>query len=280
VIRIIILISFLFLQAQVLFAQNWQELKGEHFIIYFSQGKDFAEQVLRKSEKNYERIAADLGYKRYSKFWTWANRVKIYIHPDSASYLNVSGQPEWSQGMADYENKAIHSYKESSDFLTSVLPHEMAHLIFRDFIGFESEVPLWLDEGVAKWEEEIDKSRIKKEMKEFLDKRALLSIDDMMELDVRFVSETNQVHLYTNIIDDKPGFLILDAENLVNLYYLQATSLVGFLLEQYGGSTFTEFCRGLRDGKSLEEALSSAYTPNIHNAEELEDEWIEYLKEE
>ncbi|MGD9014768.1 MAG: hypothetical protein PVI33_01925 [Candidatus Omnitrophota bacterium] len=261
-------------------AQEWKELKGSHFIVYFTQDKNFASDVLRKAEKDYDRIASDLGYARYSNFWTWSNRVKIYIHPDHASYLRAANQPEWSEGMADYLTKEILSYSGSSDFLNSVLPHEIAHLIFRDFVGFKGEVPLWLDEGVAQWEEQVNRDWIKMVMSENLKKKALLSLEDMMDLDVRLVKQSDKLHLRTTCIDGKHGFLILDGDNLVNLYYLQAASLVGFLIEQYGTDKFTNFCRELRDGKNLEGALRSVYTTGISSIEELEGKWVQYLKEE
>ena len=113
-------IAVLFLSVQAA-AQEWQELKGEHFIIYFGQDRNFASNALRKAEANYERIATDLGYARSSNFWTWSNRVKIYIYPDQKSYVTHTGQPEWSYGMADYDNKQILGCSGNQDFLNSNL---------------------------------------------------------------------------------------------------------------------------------------------------------------
>ena len=138
---------------------EWKELKGEHFIVCYLQNEDFADDVLDKSEVYYSRIAADLNYPRYSEFWTWDKRVKIYIHPNLESFLKATGQPQWSRGMADYNNKQIISYAWSGGFLESLLPHEIAHLIFRDFVGFKSEIPLWLDEG---WPSGLKSPREKK----------------------------------------------------------------------------------------------------------------------
>jgi hypothetical protein len=275
---IFILVFFLFSQA--LLAQDWQELKGEHFIVYFVQGKFFANKVLHKAEREYERIASDLGYVRYSNFWTWANRVKIYIYPDQASFLEASGQPEWSKGMADYKNKEILGYAGSQEFRTSILPHEIAHLIFRDFVGFKGEVPLWLDEGVAQWEESINRSRIKRVASEYLKKGILLSIKDITDLDVRLIKDTDKIHLRPTSVDGQPGFIIIDGKNLVNLYYLQSASLVGFLIERYGTDNFTEFCRQLRDGKKLGDALGYVYPTYFNGIAQFEKEWIKYLKEE
>ncbi|MEM4155647.1 MAG: hypothetical protein QXQ38_02855, partial [Archaeoglobaceae archaeon] len=134
-IRKFFLIAFFFLGICT-FAQNWQEKKGEHFIIYFSSlsEENFAKEVLDKAEKYYQEIAVDLGYPRYKEFWLWDKRVKIYIYPDQEAFLKATGQPSWSHGVAEYATKKISSFLGSKDFLDSVLPHEIAHLIFRDFV--------------------------------------------------------------------------------------------------------------------------------------------------
>src|SRR3989339_689719 len=175
-------------------AQNWQELKSEHFIVYFEQDENFAKEVSYKAEVYYQRIASDLGYARYSNFWTWDNRVKIYIYKEKESFLKATNQPTWSEGMADYRNKQIVSYGWSKGFVESLLPHEMAHLIFRDFVGFKGEVPLWLDEGVAQWAEEAKRSEYKAMSKYYLKKETLLALDVMMTLDIRQVKEKDGVH--------------------------------------------------------------------------------------
>jgi hypothetical protein len=88
-------------------AENWKEVSGEHFIIYYFNNDSFAKEISYKAEDYYKRIASDLGYPRYSEFWLWDKRVKIYIYPDHASFLKATGQPEWSHGTADYKNKSI-----------------------------------------------------------------------------------------------------------------------------------------------------------------------------
>ena len=150
--RILALIFFFgILSASPSLSQEWREASGEHFRVYFLDNVDFANEVLRNAEIFYRRIAIDIGYPRYSEFWTWDKRVKIYIYQDRVTFLKATNQPSWSEGMADYTNKQILSYAWSQGFMDSLLPHEMAHLIFRDFVGFKGEIPLWLDEGVAQW---------------------------------------------------------------------------------------------------------------------------------
>jgi len=263
------------------FAQDWQESGGEHFMVYFTQDKEFAQEVLNKAEAYYVQIASDLGYPRYSEFWTWEHRVKIYIYPDRQAYQQVSNQPGWSEGMADYRNKRIISYAHGEGFLDTLLPHEMAHLIFRDFVGFKGEVATWLDEGVAQWAEPFKRERVKAVSKYLLKNGRLFSVADVVNLDIRKVSGNNKVDIHSIRGEDgKRTLLSLNGQDVVDIFYVEAVSLVGFLIAHYGADSFTEFCRQLRDGKSLEEALSFAYSTRIGSIEDLESEWLRYLSGE
>jgi hypothetical protein len=261
----LVILFFLFCACAT--AQEWMELKGTHFIVYFTGANDkFAKEALDKAEVYYNRIASDLGYQRYSEFWTWDKRVKIYIYAQRDSFLKATSQPDWSQGMADYTNKQIISYSWSSGFLDFLLPHEIAHLVFRDFVGFKGEVPLWLDEGVAQWTEPAKRQQVKAVARQLLNRGALISLQDMMKLDIRNISSADTVRVH--IISAKEGAqetVALKGSEAVNVYYIQSVSLVSFLTERYGFNSFTEFCRQLRDGKSLDKTLSFAYSAYMHN---------------
>ncbi|MCX7661555.1 MAG: hypothetical protein N2Z79_02580 [Candidatus Omnitrophica bacterium] len=262
--------------------QNWQEKRGEHFIVYFtsSSKEDFLKEVLDKAERYYQEIALALGYPRYKEFWLWDKRVKIYIYPDRESFLKATGQPSWSHGVAEYNTKKISSFLGSKDFLESVLPHEIAHLIFRDFVGFKGQIPLWLDEGVAQWSEKKKREETRKLIKSLYEQDILLTIDDLMYFDVRTLPEKEGVIVrptYTK--EGKKGVVFLSKDNFITTYYLQSVSLVDFLISKYGTNRFTDFCRNLRDGKNIEDALRNTYSGYIHNLKDLEARWRKYLEE-
>lgn len=264
--------------ASAVFAQGWQQLASDHFIVYFTQDEKFVKEVLSKAEVCYQNIASDLGYPRYSEFWTWDKRVKIYIYPDRDSFMNASNKPSWSEGIADYGKKQILSYAGSQGFIDGILSHETAHLIFRDFVGFKGEAPLWLDEGVAQWTEQPKIEIVKAAAKNLLNEGELFSVEDMIKLDIRKVTNTTIVKIRSIRGEDgKRRFLALDGSAAVNIYYTEAASLVRFLIECYGTSRFTDLCRQLRDGKSLAEALGFAYPTRISSVDELENEWLKYL---
>ncbi len=274
-------------------AAEWAQVKGTHFIVcydpstkrpqdaaYPGEIERFANDVLNEAERYYTAVASDLGYARASDFWTWDKRVRIYIYSDHEAYVNSSGHPAWSHGMADYKKKEISSYAFSRSFLDGILPHELAHLIFRDFVGFKGEVPRWLDEGVAQWEEEARRPELRRMIRALYEKDALLSISDMMKLDVNNIKKTDGLYI-RSVIGRKGtrGVLFLTGDNLVSTYYLQSVSLVSFLIERYGADDFANFCRQLRDGKSLEDALSAVYPRSISSLEDFENGWREYLRD-
>ena len=273
------------------YAVRWEEVKSEHFILYHEplrETGDTAEQreakrvflkdVLEKAEDYYKVIAADLGYPRYSEFWTWEKRVKVYIYPDREQFLKDTREPAWSHGMADYHRKAVYGYSLSANFLESILPHEIAHLVFRDFVGFKGEIPLWLDEGVAQWEEKLDKTAIKEKIAELYGNDALLSITDMMNLDIRSIKSNDRIYIrMVPTSMDTKTVLFLDARSLVNTYYLQSSAMVGFLIERFGSTEFANFCRQLRDGKSVEQSLIDTYPAHIKGLDDFERQWRRYI---
>lgn len=276
------------------FAQSWKEIKSDHFLLYFIpstviinstdssgavEAEDFGKEVLRKAEVYYQRIAEDLGYQRSSDFWTWDKRAKIYLYPDHDSFIKASNHPAWAGGMADYDTKTIMSFLGSKEFSDTILPHEIAHLIFRDFVGFKGVIPLWLDEGVAQWTEEKKRQEVKKVVKEMLLKNGLLTMDDMMKLPISNIKNGENVYIRpTRTRSGEKGVLFLTGNNLITAYYVEAVSLVGFLIEKFGKNDFTSFCRALRDGKNLEEALVSVYATHIRNLNDFDDQWKDYIE--
>ena len=54
--------------------EDWKELTGTHFIVYYVGDEEFARDTLDQAEVYYNRIASDLGYQRYQEFWTWERR--------------------------------------------------------------------------------------------------------------------------------------------------------------------------------------------------------------
>jgi len=267
----------MFMPAKPALAQVWHTVKSDHFVVFYQGGESFAQKVADKAERYYQSIAYDIGYPRYSKFWIWENRVKIYLYPDKPDYLRNTSSPEWTEGLADYKNRCIASYVGSESFTENVLPHEIAHLIFRDFVGFENDIPLWLDEGIAQWWTSGNKNRIIQVVaKQLYARDAILSIDDISNFEIPKIRQFRYVEK-VRTKDNEPAILILTPEQLINTFYLQSASLVDFMRRRYGQDRFTRFCRELRDGKTIDKAIQSVYGDYFQDLHGLERAWREYL---
>jgi len=252
------IIYFILLCCGIAAAGDWKIRKGEHFLVYYVDNKKFAGEALSRAEKYYDKITTDLGYSRYDNFWHWDNRVKIYLYRTHEDFIRATGKNPWIYGTVKYHEKEIISYEWSAGFLDSLLPHEIAHLIFRDFVGFPAAggkgIPLWLDEGVAQWEEEARRAKSVEEVRKLIREKSYIPIAELMETDVRTKSDYE----------------------LSRKFYAQAVTLVGCMIKEYGPSKFNLFCRQLRDGKSVNAALAFVYTNSIPDIGELEKKWLEY----
>lgn len=242
---------------------KWQTVKGDHFVVYY-YSRDYASTaslVLTKAEEYYDKVAYQIGYARYGDFWTWEDRVKIFIFPDQLSFLLTTGQKVWSKGYAVrdsklFESRAIVTFYQEESFINNLLPHEIAHLVVKDFIGFNRPLPLWFEEGVAQQQEMKDPSQ---------------------ENGIIFLAKSGQ-HIpfeLLNMLDIRRE----TQELKVAVFYAQSRSVVEFLIKVYGREAFERLCVNLRDGMDLLTALATSYGGSIDSMAVLERKWLEYMRD-
>lgn len=235
--------------------EGWNISKSTHFIVYYKNApEEFIGQVVNKSEDCYVMITEAMGFSRFD-FWLWDNRAKIYIYDNAGDYHRSTGQPNWSNAVAVPVEKKISTFVDSRGFFDSLLPHEMGHIIFREMIGFDNyAVPLWLEEGVASYQENLRVATADLLVQEANKSNKLMPFNQLFQVNLRGMSNTSEVQLV----------------------YAQSASVVGFLINEFGSGKFVEFCQHLRDKKDFNEAMGYVY--NFSNAEELELAWREYLR--
>ncbi len=243
--------------------KSFKQQSGKHFIVYFDDTIDdaWAHDVLNQAEKYYDTIAETIGYARYQNFWTWDERVKIVVYANQKDFMDQTHQPSWSTGFVvrDYKlfsSRVIISYLQEQDFLTNVLPHEISHLILRDFIGFDQKIPLWFDEGIAQFFENGRREEAYKVMKLLVKNDKALPIIDLFNKDIHA---------------EKEDWKVLQ-------FYAQSVSVVDFLISKYGSESFGELCRSLKDGDEFEDALKKTYNPSLDSAQTLEQKWLNFIR--
>lgn len=231
--------------------EYWLIKKSMHFIVYY-KGEDSSLQIdrlLKDAEANYEEITEALGFKIFD-FWTWDKRCKIYLFPSANAYYNDTGRPIWSAAHANFQEKAIKTYTLDKDFFEKILPHEMSHLILREFIGINTYLPLWLEEGIASLSEKSGREERLTIVKGLARGNLLIPLDKL-----------------TNIT----------ADNLVmpKIFYAESLSIVYFLLKKYGRDKFVDLCRDLRDKKEWEDAIENVY--GFRGISSIGEEWLKFM---
>jgi hypothetical protein len=236
-------------------AENWNTSKSTHFIVSFKSAPEkFIEEIISRAENYYDKIADNLGFTRFN-FWLWDNRAKIYIYDNADDYRVSTGQPAWSVGAARAQEKLIYTFPYAQGFFETVLPHEMGHIIFREFVGFDNfAVPIWLDEGVASYQQTAQYPLALQQAKKAAANGTLNSLEKLTAINPQSITDIASVQLY----------------------YAEAISIVDYLIKEFGKDNFVLFCQDLRDKRDLQRAISSVYP--FSNLQEFDQAWQKYLK--
>ena len=251
---IFIALSCVFLSQPVsaeVISSFWQTEKSQHFIIYYQEAQPaFVDELINKAEDYYNSIVDELGYRRFD-FWSWDNRAKIYLYPNAGEFHKDTNREQWAGAVVTVDNRTIRSFVGQNDFFDSLLPHEMTHIIFREFVGRRISLPLWIDEGVACSQE---KSHLK----------ARLQIAKNMAAQNNYIKFSNFSEIYRIGSDIQP-----------QLFYAQAASMIVFLIQGYGKDRFLDFSRALRDGTEYSKALFKVY--RFASFDEMEAAWKDFM---
>lgn len=253
----LICMAWLAVAGSVAADETWTEIKGRHFVVLHQGDSAQAERVQAAAEEYYRSVADRLQITRYGDFWLWDRRVKIYLYGKRDAFARATGAPDWACGKADYARNEIRAVAGVPEFEATVLPHEIGHLAFRSFVGFQSDVPQWLDEGVAQWLEDRKRGTIGEVARWLVRNGARLPLGDLTVLRVGGDTPTEVAHLF----------------------YAQAMTVTGMMIERFGADKFRIFCGHLRDGKTLDDALRFTYPGSMRSIAELETAWLKWLKD-
>ncbi|MFH1678114.1 MAG: peptidase MA family metallohydrolase [Candidatus Omnitrophota bacterium] len=250
-ITILLFLSFLTvpLSADVV-TSFWQTEKSQHFVVYYQEAPvGFIDNLISKAENYYNSIMEELGFRRFD-FWSWENRAKIYLYPNAEQFHSQTQRESWAGAVVSVNNRTIQSFVGQKDFFDSILPHEMAHIIFREFVGQRIALPLWIDEGVA-------------------------SSQEKSYLAARLQNAKNLV-LQNDYIKFYKFFEVYKLDDVSpQLFYSQSASMIIFLMRNYGKERFLDFSRKIRDGIAWKKALFDIY--HFKDTDEMEEAWKSFM---
>lgn len=234
--------------------------KSENCIV-FSPDKKLSQALAQQAERKRKEIITRLGF---SIFPSWKkNPARIYVFPSREEFTRYAKSPEWSGGWTlqvlgedadgnkDIVERTVFTFAGVPGLQESVIPHEMAHLVFREFLGFSQNLPTWLDEGVAIWQEDTKHVEIEKIM-------------TLWKLENRAIPF--QQFLFLKNYPPEPS-----------LYYAQSYSIVEFLVTSYGSKKFVDFAKALSLQQPLSKALVLAYHDEFLDVDDFEQTWKSWM---
>jgi len=175
--------------------------------------------------------------------------IDIYIFADTNDMKDaILYEPSWTGGQAFADNDIVILGISQSDldWGKDAIVHELTHVLVGHFtFSCLGAVPTWLNEGLAVYSEgELD-SASQTQLDEAIRNNTLLTVRSL-----------------------SAGFS--EVSDKAYLSYSQSFSIVKFLIETYGQDKMTSLLTALRDGATVDDALSQTYGFNI---EGLEAEW-------
>jgi hypothetical protein len=164
-------------------------------------------------------------------------------------------QAGWSHGAASPRDRIIRTFPSAHGFFDSTLPHELGHIIFREFLGFKAQIPAWFEEGVAMYQEKAKRWGSHAAVRGAIKDGTFKSLGELSITQLRYNT----------------------SKDLVNLFYAESASAVNFLITEYGQRRFVLFCRKLKEGGPFDWALDSVYV-RFKTTDDFNDAWVKYLK--
>jgi len=234
---------------------TWQSMRGQDFEIFYKSNvpEDFVQTTMDTAEDEFKRVADNLGL--FEKYWSMKDRIKIYIYNDHKDYVTNGGQAVWSHGAAFAQAKTIKAYPEIAGFFDTTLPHELGHIVFRDYIGFEAAVPLWFEEGVAIYQEKAKRLGADAVVKTAIENGQFIPL--MRLSDMRLYKNTNG--------------------QIVDLFYSESASIVYYMITELGEHEFNLLCDELKNNVPFAEALHKVYL-RFHTINDLNQAWLDHLQ--
>jgi hypothetical protein len=215
----------------------WQSLAstvpqgGELILFWYTGGDSFARELMDTCEEGLARLTQDIG--------TYPERpIKIYIYASTSDLKGAMIFPqEWTGGVAftAFSTIAIGIPPSELDWGRRALVHELTHLVVHQatFSPY-GQLPLWLDEGLAMYNEG--------------------------ELEPVFHSYLEEAILKDELISVRSLCSPFSADyEIACLSYAQSYSLVGHLLDNYGQDRMLDLLTLLKQGSTYDEALTEVY---------------------
>ena len=231
-----------FIQNSVLKKPEFEEVKSEHFTIRYANPKDYIIAEYGKDVLEKSRFEIGLDLEEYP-----GDPVIVEIYPDLESFTAASTLPPENVektgvvGICKFNRIMILSPRllPKGYSWSDTLAHEYTHYLI--FLKSENTVPVWLHEGIAKFEE----SRWREEKRNVLSPFYETILAQALEKDGLVPIE--KMH---------PSLALLDSAREAQLAFAQAGTSVGFLVDRWGNEGLVGLLEAMKARDDYKAALA------------------------
>mgnify|MGYP001578231637 FL=1 len=222
---------------------RWRKHEGLYFRVISDASQ--AEAVGRAAGNIYHAIVTNIKLPRMAKPMSL---YPLYFYSTRQEYLEKSRMPEWSAGVFREGRIMLYSHREAPE----VLAHEIAHLIYWEFFGPGNTGNLWLNEGLAMYEErKLGGEPFEQSVR-----------------DAQGIVKNGYLPLIQLV---NTNTALNHQQKDAGIFYAQSWLLVYYLLEHGGNVGFYEMMKALREGYPVDKALAIGFPAKWRDLDKLEE---------
>lgn len=211
-----------------------QQYTDEHFIIRYRRDENLEGSRLREYLREaYQDVSEEFGY--YPKY-----KIPVVLY-DRTEYLSLmSSVPHWSAAFFDGKIRlpvyaGPSSGVKNEHEIKKLIYHELTHAFILDLSRVKC--PLWLNEGLAQYEENKVQPVNLKPLSDAVQAKTLIGLDEIVSYEA-------------------PASLILSK---AQLFYVESFSLVSYLIEKSRFYHLKKLLIALGEGQSFYEAFEKIF---------------------
>ncbi|MEQ9619666.1 MAG: tetratricopeptide repeat protein [Deltaproteobacteria bacterium] len=220
---------------------RFSEVKSEHFIIRYAHPKDFIIADYGKDVLEKSRFEIGLDLETYP-----AEPVIVEIYPDLESFTLASTLPPENVettgvvGICKFNRIMVLSPRllPRGYPWADTLAHEYTHYLV--FLKSENTVPVWLHEGIAKFQEERWREKKRDVLSPFYETilAEALKKDELVPVE--------KMH---------PSLAMLDSAREAQLAFAQAGTNISYLVERWGNEGLVNLLESMKESDDFKVAL-------------------------
>jgi hypothetical protein len=232
------------------YTNDWQEIENEYIrLLWYDLDKAVVSDLFGVADEAYHRLARDFGVEL-------DRRPIVLIYPDQHSFMDVQrfmNNVEFVIGRYfPGHNITINLVAPDMDrdLYVDTIAHELSHLYSDNFYVGYSRIPLWLEEGLATFNEDAD-----------------------IEPELQQVTQAAEggnlvpfIYLGNAIRDDNI--------QVANLAYAEGATVFQFIRERWGQENIVEFLSAFRRTTNVGDVTTALFGLNLAEFEMAWREWL------